>query len=68
LLVPPPGGHDRDWALAQNLKAAVEAAPQDVVIALTGNLHTRVVKGFGDRPAFEPMGYDLKQAQLAAEC
>lgn len=33
VLVPPPDGHDRDWALAQNLKNAVEAAPQDVVMA-----------------------------------
>lgn len=63
VMVPPPDGHDRDWALAQNLKAAAEEAPQDVVVALTGNLHTRVVKGFGSRPGYEPMGYVLKQAK-----
>jgi len=61
--VPPADGRSRDRFMADNLKAAVDAAPRDVVISLTGNLHSRVTLGSPWNPKYEPMGYFLTQAE-----
>jgi hypothetical protein len=61
--VPPADGRSRDHVMADNLKAAAEASPQDVVIALTGNLHSRVTLGSPWNPKYEPMGYFFTQAE-----
>jgi hypothetical protein len=44
-MVPPADGRSRDHMMADNLKAAFDAAPKDVFLALTGNLHSRVTLG-----------------------
>lgn len=61
--VPPADGRSRDHVMADNLKAAVDASPQDVFIALTGNLHSRVTLGSPWNPKYEPMGYFFTQAE-----
>jgi hypothetical protein len=53
---------DRDAAMADRLHGAVEDSPDGVMIALTGNLHNRRVRGVSFDPDYEPMGYLLKQA------
>jgi hypothetical protein len=47
---------NRDQAMAERVLAARTAAPQDVVIVLTGNLHNRLVRGTPFDPGREPMG------------
>jgi len=61
----PPSADDptRDRLMARNLKAAVDAHPQDVVLVMTGNLHSRVTLGSPWDPKYEPMGYHLTQAE-----
>lgn len=61
--VPPADGRSRDRFMADNLKAAADASPQDVLITLTGNLHSRVTLGSPWNPKYEPMGYFLTQAE-----
>ena len=55
------GGPNRDRAMAGRLHEAVVAAPHDFVIALTGNLHTRIKRGTPWNRVYEPMGFVLTQ-------
>lgn len=50
---------DRDRRMAENLKAAVEAAPGDVFLVLVGNIHSRLKKGAPWNAEYEPMGLFL---------
>lgn len=65
LIDPGPGGfkdgQDRDRQMAANLAAAVERSPGDVLVALTGNYHNRIVRGWAHGPDYEWMGYILRQ-------
>jgi hypothetical protein len=63
MAVPPADDPTRDRLMARNLEAAVDAFPQDVVIVMTGNLHSRVTLGSPWDPKYEPMGYFLTQAE-----
>jgi hypothetical protein len=65
--VPPADGRSRDHTMADTLKAAYDASPQDVFIALTGNLHSRVTLGSPWNPKYEPMGYFFIQAKPAVK-
>ena len=51
----------RDAFMASRLAAAAEAAPRDVVIALTGNLHSRTHKGTPWDADYRPMGMELEE-------
>jgi len=51
----------RDAFLASQLVEAAKAAPRDLVIALTGNLHSRVRKGSPWDNDFRPMGLDVEE-------
>jgi len=50
-------GKTRDRRMAERLIEAAEENRDGVVIALTGNLHNRVVRGLPWDPEHEPMGY-----------
>lgn len=52
-------GIERDTLMAGRLRAAAAARPADLVIALTGNLHSRISRGSLCDPGFEPMGLVL---------
>jgi hypothetical protein len=54
---PKASGPERDRAMAGELQSAVEAAPGDLFLVLTGNLHTRRVRGTPWDPQAENMGY-----------
>lgn len=47
---------ERDQAMADALLARIGAAKDDVVLALTGNVHNRTVRGTPWNKDFEPMG------------
>jgi hypothetical protein len=54
-----PGGGDRDAAMAARIAEAAAADPDGIVIALTGNVHTRVQPDPAADPAFVPMGQQV---------
>lgn len=56
------GAQDRERAMAEQLKAAAEAAPQNVLVVLAGNVHTRVTRGVPWNERYEPMGFLLTHA------
>jgi hypothetical protein len=53
---------DRDRAMAERLRGFVAAAPKDLVITLTGNLHPRLAKGVPWDKSYENMGFLFLQA------
>ncbi len=55
------GATDRDVAMARRVIAAVDATPDAVTITLTGNLHSRGVRGVSCDADYEPMGYLVSQ-------
>ena len=55
-------GQERDRALAERLRGIVAAAPTDLVITLTGNLHPRLAKGVPWDKSYENMGFLFTQA------
>lgn len=48
---------ERDRTMAGRLKAAVEAGPEELFVALTGNVHSRLAVGTPWNESYEPMGY-----------
>jgi hypothetical protein len=56
------GGPDREHAMADRLRSVVTAAPADLVITLTGNLHNRLNRGVPWDKTYENMGFLLLQA------
>jgi hypothetical protein len=56
-----PKGPERDRAMAQELLSAVEAAPEDLFLVLTGNLHSRTARGTPWNPDLENMGFLVAQ-------
>ncbi len=58
-------GVERDRLMAERLTAAAEEHPRGMVVALTGNLHNRVVRGLPWDAEHESMGY-LATRRLAA--
>ncbi len=48
-------GQERDRAMAERLREAITASPEDVHLVLTGNIHSRTKKGTRWDPDFEPM-------------
>jgi hypothetical protein len=57
-----PSGGERDARMAARLEAAAKAAPNDLVIALTGNLHSRTTVGTPFDAGRENMGYLVARA------
>ena len=57
-----PSGGERDARMAARLVAAAKAAPNDLVIALTGNLHSRTTVGTPFDSTRENMGYLVARA------
>jgi hypothetical protein len=55
-------GRERDARMAARLVAAAEAAPDDFVVALTGNLHNRTVPGAPWDAGYEFMGVHVARA------
>src|SRR6202166_3161952 len=53
------GGSERDRAMARRLRDAIAAAPHDLFLVLTGNIHTRLRQGVPWDPSYEPMGFVL---------
>ncbi|HXO22728.1 MAG TPA: hypothetical protein VOA87_22635 [Thermoanaerobaculia bacterium] len=47
---------DRDRVMAERLRAAIEAAPADLFLVLTGNVHTRTLPGSPWDPHRQNMG------------
>jgi hypothetical protein len=58
---PPVTGPARDRAMATRLKEAMAAAPKDLFLVLTGNIHTRIGRGTPWDKDYEPMGFVLSQ-------
>lgn len=58
---PPATGPARDRAMAKRLEAAMAAAPKDLFVVLTGNVHTRIGRGTPWDKDYEPMGFVLSQ-------
>jgi uncharacterized protein (TIGR03067 family) len=56
------GGQHRDRQMGLNLAAVAEAAPESMLIVLSGNMHSRVSRGNPRDPDYEPMGYVLANA------
>jgi len=52
---------ERDAFLASQLVEAAKASPRDLVVALTGNLHSRIRKGSPWDADFRPMGMDVEE-------
>ncbi|HMB89499.1 MAG TPA: hypothetical protein VKP65_01545 [Rhodothermales bacterium] len=50
---------NRDSVMATRLYNAIQEAPSDVFITLTGNIHNRLTVGTQWNAAYEPMGYLL---------
>ena len=50
----------RDFIMAMNLRALLQRNSNALVLALTGNIHSRIVKGVPWNAAFEPMMYYLR--------
>ncbi len=55
--LPKAAAPERDRAMAAELEAAVKAAPGDLFLVLTGNLHTRTARGTPWDPKQENLGY-----------
>ncbi len=55
-------GQERDRAMAERLRGIVAAAPADLVITLTGNLHARLAKGVPWDKSYENMGFLFARA------
>ncbi|MEM9562302.1 MAG: DUF6624 domain-containing protein [Actinomycetota bacterium] len=55
-------GVDRDAVMATRVLDAIDASPDGVVIALTGNVHTRVTRGSSVDPDHEPMGHLIERS------
>jgi predicted alpha/beta superfamily hydrolase len=55
--LPKAAAPERDRAMAAELEAAVKAAPDDLFLVLTGNLHTRTARGTPWDPKQENMGF-----------
>ncbi len=49
----------RDRWMGEALAAAADESPDALVIALTGNVHSRITRGTPWDPGYEPMGFDL---------
>jgi hypothetical protein len=47
---------DRDAAMAERVRQLRAAHTDSLLIVLTGNVHNRMVAGFGSRPSYRPMG------------
>jgi hypothetical protein len=62
----PPGvatsASERDAAMARTLIAARQAAPDAVVLVLTGNIHNRTVRGAPWDKDYVPMGAHVREA------
>lgn len=56
-----PDGRSRDRAMADRLRQAVRESPQDVLVVLSGNIHTRTVAGVPWDKQFEMAGYLLSR-------
>ncbi len=56
------GSEERDRLMAESLGALVERSPSDLFVALTGNIHSRLVAGTRWNPEYRTMGYLLRQA------
>ncbi len=52
----------RDSAMSAQIHSALAASPDDVFLALTGNVHNRLTRGTRWNAAYEPMGYLLRRA------
>ncbi len=52
---------DRDRAMAERIASLAAARSDGIVLALTGNLHTRLSPGTPFDPRHEPMGYLLRR-------
>jgi uncharacterized protein (TIGR03067 family) len=53
------GGQQRDRRMGANLAAVATAAPEAMLIVLTGNQHSRVTRGTPRNSSYEPMGHVL---------
>lgn len=58
----PQRGVSRDANMARRMAMAHREAPEDMLIALTGNIHSRAVAGTRWNSAHEPMGYLLARS------
>jgi hypothetical protein len=56
-----PDGQVRDRAMAERLRAAIRESPKDVLIALSGNIHSRTVPGVPWNKELQMMGFLLSQ-------
>lgn len=59
--LPKAPGPERDRAMAQEVISAAEASPEDLVLVLTGNLHSRTTRGVPWNPDLENMGFVVAQ-------
>lgn len=59
--LPTAAGPERDRAMAGELEAAIETSRDDLFVVLTGNVHTRTVRGTPWDPKIENMGYLVAQ-------
>jgi hypothetical protein len=53
---------ERDQAMAARMKEAIGGSPKDLFLALTGNVHSRTVRGTPWNAEYEPFGYLLAQS------
>jgi len=56
------GGQARDRRMGLNLAAVAQAAPESMLIVLSGNAHSRITRGNPRNRDYEPMGYVLAEA------
>lgn len=55
----------RDRLMAETLAAARAAHPGDLLVSLTGNIHNRLVPGWGGDADYQPMGLRLEKLAAA---
>ncbi len=58
----PSSGQERDRWMAQELHEAITSRPQDLFVALAGNVHMRIGRGVPWDAQYEPAGFLLVQA------
>jgi hypothetical protein len=55
-------GQQRDWSMAQNLADVARREPGNLLVVLSGDVHTRLTRGTSWNKEFEPMGYLLAKS------
>lgn len=66
LIDDPSAPQGRDRAMSERIQDALAAAPDNLFLNITGNVHNRLTRGTRWNADYEPMGYLLRQSMDAS--